>query len=276
MSEKMGKWRFLLATLALFVLAAAGAGASILRTAHEVQQVSFATDCKSVMITWGLFKENDTVSVKVVKDGTTIYNTPFVVTAPGASKVVPVDLSGDHVVEITSSWVSPSDGAGSYDSGLVHLVCSNTTTTTVTTTPATTVTTTTPGSTVTTTLPATTVTTPAQTITTPGGTTTLPAVTTTTPGSTVTQTVTAPAQTTTVTATTTLPAVTTPGKTVTVPGKVGIRTVVKYRTVVKWRTRVRWRTKVVNHVTYRIKVKYRVKYITRVKVISHHVPKTTG
>lgn len=241
-------WRWPSAVvLAVLALVVCGAGsAALLSVKHEVKQVSFASDCSGVTVDWDLFKEpSDTVSLVIYMDGAKVYDSPFTFSGGAGSKTVPLNLKGEHVIEILSDWTSPSDGYGFYDSKIVKLSCATpVTTTVVTTTTAPTVTTTTPGQ----------VQVQTQTVTSPAVTTPAP-----------------PAVTTTLTTTTIK----------SVPGK----PVVKVRPVVKWRTRivVKWRTKVV-HSKPVVRIKpvvrtvthwrthTRVKTIIRTRIVIRRVP----
>lgn len=167
--------------------------------------------CTGITFSYLSFSDanNNTVTEKITEDGAVVYSKPFVFNGSSASHVDTLDLTGDHEVEATSSW-NTNGAQGSYDSGLVHIVCTSVTTTkTITNNLTTTVTT-----------PSVTVTIPIQTVTvTNTNTVTTPGVTTTVAGPTTTHTNT----------------VTVPGATqtivVTKKSKPVVRTIVKTKTI---------------------------------------------
>lgn len=178
------------------IVAGVCAGVAVARVNHEVK--SYSLDCTSATFNFDLFKEaTSTVQLQVLVDASLVYNQSQTFSGPSKNIVVPVNLNGDHMVQLKAMWNSASEGAGSFNSGVVHFICKTTTTTITQTVP----------------------TTSTQTITNN---------VTNTVTNTQTQTVTLPAQTTTVT--TTLPV-----KTVTVIKKVKVRgkTKTKIRILIK-------------------------------------------
>jgi len=167
---------FLACVLAAIAFSAVAAYAAV---KHEG---SGTLTCQAATLTFTSFANaaNNTVTIKVYKNGVVVNTVTHVFNGPSSTKVIPLGLAGSGTIEVKASW-NTNGHSGSMTTNPGPYACETST-----------VTITTPGTTVT--LPGTTTTLPAQTITLPA--VTLPAVTTTLPA-------------------VTLPAVTTPGKTIT-------------------------------------------------------------
>jgi hypothetical protein len=160
--------KHILAVAALVAALALGSAAAVYATAtHEVNGQPHV-DCTGATINYQKFGTGGTIHAELLSDGTVVASTPaagVTITTDTYTLRLDANLSGDHMIEVRTSWTS-SDGPGQLAPPYsVHQVCTSTshtdtetvhdtTTVAVTSTVVSTATTTAPAVTVTQTLPA--------------------------------------------------------------------------------------------------------------------------
>lgn len=119
--------------IVMLVVAALGVTAAFAITKHTGSSI---VDCKGVTYNFVDFANlpNNKVNYKVLVDSSIAAQGIFTFNgANSGPKNVPLNLNGDHLIQATANW-NTNGHSGSFDSGLVHQVCTSQTVTTGNTT----------------------------------------------------------------------------------------------------------------------------------------------